>query len=179
MGLPDPEKTMPVELVSPDRPAGAPTTSVAAEWLEDQEIPFRLVEHPSAFSADAEARVAGIPAEHTAKTVLTRDADGYVIAVVPASERLDLAKLRAVTRRPARLRLATEREMARDLPDDVEVGAMPPLGPMLDALQVVDRRLLTYNRLLCSGGDHRHSLLVDTADLVRVSGSLVADICED
>jgi prolyl-tRNA editing enzyme YbaK/EbsC (Cys-tRNA(Pro) deacylase) len=42
---------------------------------------------------------------------------------------------------------------------------------------IVDPRLLTYNRVLCSGGDHRHSVLLDTMDLVRASRALVTDVC--
>jgi prolyl-tRNA editing enzyme YbaK/EbsC (Cys-tRNA(Pro) deacylase) len=76
------------------------------------------------------------------------------------------------------LRLASEQEMQADLPD-FEVGAVPPFGSMVPAAEVVDRRLLEHRRILCTGGDHRHSVLVDPRDLVRLSDAKAADICED
>jgi hypothetical protein len=57
--------------------------------------------------------------------------------------------------------------MERDFPG-FEVGALPPLGPDLPPAEVVDVRLLYRERLLCSAGDHRHSLAIDPRDLVRV-----------
>jgi prolyl-tRNA editing enzyme YbaK/EbsC (Cys-tRNA(Pro) deacylase) len=101
-----------------------------------------------------------------------------IVVAVPASERLDLHKLRAALGRHRSLQLATESEIARRFPN-YEVGAVPPLGPDAVDVRVVDRRLLTYNRVLCSGGDHRHGILLDTMDLVRAGDAIVADVCLD
>ncbi len=40
-------------------------------------------------------------------------------------------------------------------------------------------RLLAHQRVLCSAGDHEHSLLVDPADIVRLTGARAADIRQD
>ena len=50
---------------------------------------------------------------------------------------------------------------------------------MMPAAEVVDRRLLDEERVLCAGGDHRHSLLIDPRDIVAVMGATVAEVCED
>ncbi|HEY7622663.1 MAG TPA: YbaK/EbsC family protein, partial [Solirubrobacteraceae bacterium] len=126
----------------------------------------------------SEARVARIPAEQTAKTVVLRDGDEVLVAALPACERLDLHKLRTALGRQRSLRLADEAEIAERFPR-FEVGAVPPLGPAPVDARVVDRRLLTYNRVLCSGGDHRHSVLLDAMELVRAGDAVVADICQD
>jgi prolyl-tRNA editing enzyme YbaK/EbsC (Cys-tRNA(Pro) deacylase) len=60
-----------------------------------------------------------------------------------------------------------------------ELGALPPLGEMLPAPEIVDPRLLEHDRVLCNGGDHTHSILLDPSDVVRVSGAQVADVCQD
>ena len=57
-----------------------------------------------------------------------------------------------------------------------EVGALPPLGPMLPAPEALDLRLMDHERILCSGGDHRHSVLVDPRDLARLGEATVADV---
>ena len=68
--------------------------------------------------------------------------------------------------------------MGTDFPD-FELGAIPPLGEMLPAPEIVDRRVLEHDRVLCNGGDHTHSVLLDPKEIVRVSNAQVADVCED
>ncbi len=75
------------------------------------------------------------------------------------------------------LRLATEAELERDFPM-FDVGAMPPLGPMMPMPEVIDVHLLYHESVLCAGGDHRHSLRLDPRDLLRVCEPRVAAICE-
>ena len=149
-----------------------------ARWLDERGIDYRVLEHEETFSATAEARASHIAPEHTAKTVVLRDGEEFVMAVIPASERLDLHKLRNVLDRGSSLRLATEDEMAARFPE-FEVGAVPPFGPTVPDLEVVDSRLSGVERTLYAGGDHRHGLLVDAAAIQRASQARVADICED
>jgi Ala-tRNA(Pro) deacylase len=147
--------------------------------LEGLEIPYEVVEHEQAFSAASEADAAGVRPENAAKSVLLRDGEGYRLVVIQASDRLDLGKvheLLEVSR--SSLRLATEDEMATDFPE-FELGAIPPLGEMLPAPEIVDPRVLDHDRVLCNGGDHTHSVLLDPNDIVRASEAQVADVCED
>lgn len=156
---------------------GGQGPAAVTEFLEREGVPYELVEHDRTETAVAEARAAGMPPSDVAKTVVVRDQVGVRLAVIPASERLDMHKLKETVGSKG-LRLVTEAEMAEEF-DDFEVGAVPPFGPMLHALEVVDRRLLDHERVLCSGGDHEHSVLVDPRDLVRAGHARVADICED
>lgn len=145
-------------------------------FLERQGVPYEVVEHERTQTAAAEARAAGVPAADVAKTVVLRDEVGLRLAVLPASERLDMHKLRQALASKG-LRLVTEQEMADEF-DQFEVGAVPPFGSMFDALELVDERLLEHDRILCSGGDHEHAVLVDPRDVVRAGEARVADISE-
>jgi len=160
---------------------GSPATSsgiaAIAEFLEDQGVEFQLVEHSPTMSAYAEARATRRFARQVAKTVVLHEDDRYVLAVVPASQRVDLEKLRDVLGASERLRLATEQELAADFPS-LEVGATPPIGPLLPLAEIVDARLLMLDSILCSAGDHRHSLLIDPREVVRVADARVSDICD-
>jgi Ala-tRNA(Pro) deacylase len=147
------------------------------EFLEREGVPYEVVEHKRTQTAAAEARAAGMPPAGVAKTVVLRDEEGLRLAVVPSSERLDMHKVKRELGSEG-LRLVTEREMAAEL-DEFEVGAVPPFGPMFQALELVDRRLLDHDRILCGGGDHEHGVLVDPNDMVRAARARVADICED
>jgi Ala-tRNA(Pro) deacylase len=147
-------------------------------YLDEQGVRYEVVEHRATHTAEAEGRAAGVPPEDVAKTVLLRDERGYRLAVIPASERLDLHKARELLGSGKSLRLATEDEMGADFAS-FEVGALPPIGPLLPAPEVLDRRLLDHDRILFSGGDHRHGVLIDPNDLVQLTQAQVADACED
>lgn len=160
--------------------AGATNTGAATivDYLDATDVGYEFIEHEPTISAAAEAKVTRVPQSQVAKTVVLQDGAGYVLAIVPASDRLDVRKVRELLGASKSLRLATEEEIARDFPM-LEVGATPPMGPMLPRAEVVDRRLLEANRVLCAGGDHRHSFLLDPRDIVRVTDAKVADICAE
>ena len=158
----------------------AVTTGAAAivEYLDGQGIEVELIEHEPTMSAVAEADATHRPQSQVAKTVVLQNGSGYVLAIVPASQRLDLHKVRDLLGAGKSLRLATEKEIATDFPM-LEVGAVPPIGPMLPRAEVVDTRLLEQARITCAGGDHRHSIVLDPREVVRIADAKVADVCVD
>jgi Ala-tRNA(Pro) deacylase len=145
-------------------------------FLEEAGVAHEVVEHRPTFSAAAEARASGSEPREAAKTLALHDRAGYRMAVIPASHRLDLPRVRELLGASSHLRLATEEELERDFPM-FEVGAMPPLGPMMPMPEVIDVHLLYRDRVLCAGGDHRHALRMDPRDLVRLCEPRVAAIC--
>jgi Ala-tRNA(Pro) deacylase len=146
-------------------------------YLEEAGVAHEVVEHRPTFSAAAEARASGSEPREAAKTLALHDRSGYRMAVLPASHRLDLHRLRELLGASSHLRLATEKELERDFPM-FEVGAMPPLGPMMPMPEVFDVHLLYHDRVLCAGGDHRHALRMDPRDILRACEPRVAAICE-
>jgi prolyl-tRNA editing enzyme YbaK/EbsC (Cys-tRNA(Pro) deacylase) len=146
-------------------------------FLDSHGVAHEVVEHRPTFSAAAEARASGAEPREAAKTLALRDRDAYRMAVIPATHRLDLHRVREVLGASSHLRLATEAELERDFPM-FEVGAMPPLGPMMPMPEVIDVHLVYHDRILCTGGDHRHALRLDPRDLLRVCEPRVAAICE-
>lgn len=160
--------------------AALATTRFAAttEYLDGIGVEYELVEHAPTASAAGEARAVGRRPDEVAKTVVLRDGDACVIAAIPASERLDLRKLREVAGASHHLRLADEDEIAREFPS-FEVGAAPPFGPFVPAAEVIDSSLLGHERALFPAGDHRHGVLVDPREVLRITGALAADVCED
>jgi Ala-tRNA(Pro) deacylase len=141
-------------------------------------VDYELIEHEPTMSAAAEARTMHQSPDQVAKTIVLHDGSVYVIAAIPASERLDVHKLREVLGATRHLRLAGEDEIARDFPS-LEIGAVPPFGPMVPAAEVIDGALLEQPRILCPAGDHRHSVLVDPRDVVRITGASTPYICQE
>jgi Ala-tRNA(Pro) deacylase len=146
-------------------------------FLDAEGVGHDVVEHRATFSAAAEARASGAEPREAAKTLALHDRGGYRMAVIPATHRLDLHRVRALLGGTGHLRLATEAELERDFPM-FDVGAMPPLGPMMPMPEIVDVHLLYHEQILCAGGDHRHAIRMDPRDLMRVCEPRVASICE-
>jgi Ala-tRNA(Pro) deacylase len=146
-------------------------------FLEHEGVGYEVVEHRPTFSAAAEARASGAEPRDAAKTLVLHDRDGYRLAVIPALRRLDMHRCRELLGATSHLRLATEEELERDFPM-FDVGAMPPLGPMVPVPEIIDVHLLYHEQILCAGGDHRHSLRIDPRDLLRLTEPRVASLCE-
>jgi Ala-tRNA(Pro) deacylase len=146
-------------------------------FLDTEGVNHEVVEHRPTFSAAAEARASGAEPREAAKTLALRDHEAYRMAVIPATHRLDLARVRELLSCSSHLRLATEAELEQDFPM-FDVGAMPPLGPMMPMPEIIDVHLLYHDRIVCGGGDHKHSLRMDPRDLLRVCEPRVASICE-
>jgi Ala-tRNA(Pro) deacylase len=147
------------------------------EELKGDRIPFELIGHRRTETARDEADAVGAPAAEVAKTVALTDHHGFVRAVLPASERLDLHKVRDLLGRRG-LRLASEAELILAFPM-FELGAVPPFGgPFGDAV-VVDVRIAATPEVVLEAGTHTESLRVRTADLLDHLAAYVGDICRD
>lgn len=159
--------------------ADANPIETTTKHLDELGIEYEVIEHERAFTAAAEARAAGQEPANAVKSVLLRDLEGYELVVLQASDRLDMGKVREqLGESRSELRLATEDEMDADFPQ-FELGALPPLGEMLPAPEIVDRRVLDHDRVLCNAGDHTHSVLLDPRAMVRTSDAEIADVRED
>ena len=154
-------------------------TQATVRHLAEKGIGYEIVEHAEAFTAAAEARAAGQEPANAVKSVLLRDQEGYELVVIQATDRIDMGKVRnSLGEGRSALRLATEEEMNTDFPQ-FELGALPPLGEMLPAPEIIDRRVLDHDRVLCNAGDHSHSVLLDPQEIVRASNAEIADVRED
>jgi Ala-tRNA(Pro) deacylase len=150
---------------------------LVTRYLGDAGIAHDVIEHRPTYTAIEEARVTREEPRHTAKTLLLHDRDGWQLAVIPANRRLDLDRARRLLGGTSHLRLATEDEMREAFPS-FDVGALPPVGPLLPLPEVLDVRLLYRDAVLCAGGDHRHAIRLDPRDLVRIAEPRVGDLCE-
>lgn len=129
------------------------------EYMSDARVDYDLVEHPRTESSSRTAQVAHVPGDRLAKSVVLHHDDGYVLAVVPSTHRVEVGSLERTV--GCNLDLASEPEIA-GLFDDCRLGAIPPAGAAYEIATVVDDSLSGQPEIWFEGGDHR--------TLVRVSG---------
>lgn len=135
-------------------------------WYLDQcGVPYEVLPHPHSECSAETARQARIPADRLAKPVLLEDERGYVVAVVPASRRIDLRSLGAQLHRE--LELASEEEIATLFPD-CERGALPPIAPAYRLPVVFDDALSKLPEVYFEAGDHEDVVHVRGEDFVAL-----------
>lgn len=128
-------------------------------YLESHQVEYDVLPHGHTNSMLESARAAHVPVGLVAKCVLLEDARGYVMAIVPASCRVDLDRLEEKTGR--HLELASESELA-EIFIGCESGAIPPIGQAYNIPTAIDESLLRIPEVYFEEGDH--------AGLIHVSG---------
>lgn len=146
--------------------------------LDEAGVQYELLPHAHTESATDEAKALGVSPEDVAKTLVVKAADGYIRAVLPASERLDFHKLAdACGLERKQVDLASEDDLRSDYAD-FPLGAVPPVGGRSDRV-VVDRRVADRDSVVIEAGTHEESLRLASDDLVKASGGDVTDIAHD
>ena len=122
------------------------------DFLSDQNISFDTVQHPPSHSSVQSAIAAQVPLGNIAKAVILKDnIDNYLMAVIPAANRVHVRKLRELTDNP--VKLATEQEVNSQF-RDCQNGAIPPFGQAYDMDMIWDNRLGEVEDLYLEAGDH-------------------------
>jgi Ala-tRNA(Pro) deacylase len=148
--------------------------------LEAAGVEYELLPHAHTETATAEAEALGLDPGDVAKTLIVKTPDGYLRALIPASRRIDLHKLRDVTGGGGKhkVHLASEDDLRRDFPE-FELGAVPPVGGGQSHPVVVDERVAERATIVVEAGKHDESVRISAAELVRAASATVADISED
>ena len=147
------------------------------EELDKAGIDYELIRHVRTNTAAAEADALGVARSKVAKTVVLTSPAGFVLAVIPASERLDLQKVRNVLVTND-VELATETVLAGAYPE-FELGAVPPLSAVHGDRVLVDIGVRENEFVLVEAGTHEESLRLRSSDLIRLNRAIVADLCHD
>ena len=156
------------------RPAGGTPATVA---LARADVPFTVHEYthdPRAESFGLEAATAlGLDPARVFKTLLASLDGRLVVAVVPVTGQLDLKALaralggaKAVMADPAAAERAT----------GYVVGGISPVGQKRTHPTVVDDSALDHDTVYVSGGRRGLDLGLSPADLVRMTGAVVAPV---
>ena len=149
-------------------------------YLNDRPSDWSVIDHDPVLGPAAESEVAAVALDETVAASLWRrtgeagQADsGYVMALVAATAKLDHALLEQVAGSQLIEPMAAEAQA--DFPV-FELGALPPFAPLLNegsrsgisVTVILDTQVAQgTGPFLCSGGDHRHSVLVEPPALAE------------
>lgn len=140
--------------------------------LEQAKCEYDVVTHPHSSSSLETARVAGIPAERVAKSVILDDHHGhYLMAVLPASRHLDLSKVRG----SGEWQITRESTLAH-LFNDCERGAVPALGESYGMKMVIDPLLTRQDDIYLEAGNHNNLVHLSMDQYLKMVPH--AEVCE-
>jgi Ala-tRNA(Pro) deacylase len=136
------------------------------DFLDEHLLKYVLIQHSPAFTAREMAVSAHIPFREVAKTVVLNIDNEHVLAILPATEMVDLNILRASLGTHL-VRLTSESEFNSLFPD-CEIGAMPPFGNLFNMKVIVSESLTEDEYISFNAGTHRDLIKMSYADFERL-----------
>ena len=135
-----------------------------ARFLDERKIPYRADTHPEVYTAQQAAQASRVPGRAFAKSVLVNVDGGLRMAVLAATERVDLRHLKECLG-AKKVRLASEAEFAPAFPD-CDLGAMPIFGSAYGIPVLVAKELTENAEIAFTAGTHRDVVRVRTKDFL-------------
>jgi Ala-tRNA(Pro) deacylase len=148
------------------------TATLLKNYLDREHVPYTIIEHARAYPARETAQAAHVPAKDFAKTVIVNIDGRLAMAVLPASEKLDPARLRDAIG-AKHVRLALETEFERHFPG-CEPGAMPPFGNLYGMEMYVAKSLAADDEIAFNAGSHSELVTMAYKDFDRLAQPFVA-----
>lgn len=143
-------------------------------FLDSQNVKYVVISHSMAYTAAGIAALAHIPGKELAKTVIVKIDGTLAMAVVTASQHVNLKLLKAATFAKT-VDLATEDEFKERFPD-CEVGAMPPFGNLYGMPVFADESLSRDKEIAFNAGSHRELVRISWEDFERLVQPTVTEI---
>ena len=151
-------------------------TSSIHQYLGEAQVPYTVLPHKPAYTAEREAAAAHVPGRDWAKVVICVADEKPIQAVLPAPSVVNLDRLRAVAGAKA-IRLAAEDEV-RVLFPDCELGAMPPFGPLYGQRVFVDAELAREPHIVFNAGTHTAAIRMRYAHFAATTKPTVGRFAE-
>ncbi|MGO4998848.1 Cys-tRNA(Pro) deacylase [Oceanisphaera sp. W20_SRM_FM3] len=147
-------------------------------FLETQHATFTLHQYDCTAHDDFGAHAAAqlqVPLAQVFKTLLTEGEQGAVVALVPASNKVNLKRLaKAAGMKKLEMMAPAKAERLTGY----KVGGISPFAQKKRLPTVVDASALQHSEILVSGGKRGLSLGVSAAVLQRLLGAVIAEIAE-
>lgn len=142
--------------------------------LEQARCDFDIVAHPHSSTSLESARVASVPAERVAKSVILDDRHGnYIMAVLPANKHLDMSKIQT----SGNWQLTRESGLPH-LFDDCERGAIPALGEAYGMKMLLDPALTRQGDVYLEAGNHSYLVHMSMEQYLKlVPHAEVREVC--
>ena len=143
------------------------------QLLQQEDIQHEIIEHEAVVTMEDVERILKIPRNTTAKTLVVKLRDSFVIVVLRGDCRLDkkkLADILGISRKHLDLVKKEEVEKLMGVP----LGAIPPFG--FDHPVVMDEKVTRLDWVFCGFGSLTRTLKIQPKDIVNLTKAIIGDI---
>ncbi|HKW31775.1 MAG TPA: YbaK/EbsC family protein [Candidatus Acidoferrum sp.] len=144
-------------------------------FLDENQIPYSVMTHTTAYTAQGAAATMQISGKELAKSVVLRAGEEMILAVLPAPNHVRVDRLAAEVGKS--VSLAIEQEFSGLFPD-CEPGAMPPFGSLYNLPVYVDESLAADEAIVFNAGTHRDAIRMRYEDFVRLAKPKVCSFAQ-
>jgi Ala-tRNA(Pro) deacylase len=137
------------------------------DFLDSENISYEELRHQPAYSGQEVAHTLHLSGKKCAKTVVLEGDGRPVMAVLPASSRLNLQDLRTAME-VTHLEMLSESELTKLFPD-CEQGAIPPLGRLYGMIVWVDRSISDSEQIVFCAGTHEDCIRMKYSDFAKLA----------
>ena len=137
--------------------------STVMDYLRGRGVPFLVLPHPDATTAEETAERHSIDLDEMVHTVVMANRFGHALMVVPWTRRLDLGLARRAMNDPS-VRPATDGELLDKAPE-FDPDAWPPLGLFLLMPTFVDRQVAGLEQVVFPAGKPTMLVCVQAEEL--------------
>jgi Ala-tRNA(Pro) deacylase len=136
------------------------------DFLDSHDVRYITIIHSPAYTAQAIAHIAHVSGKELAKTVILRVDGRLVMAVLPATHKVNLEVFKKAVGAGS-VELAEERDFLDVFPG-CELGAMPPFGNLWDVEVFVAERLREDETIAFNAGSHTELIQMAYEDFERL-----------
>jgi len=137
------------------------------DYLDSQDVPYETLHHSQAFTAQEVAHSLHVSGKKCVKAVVASGDNKLVLAVMPASHRLNFQELKS-TLKVNHLEMLVESELAELFPD-CDLGAIPPFGNLYGIEVWVDRAVANAEKILVCAGTHEDCFRMRYSDFAKLA----------
>jgi len=137
------------------------------DYLDSQNVPFEMLHHSQAFTAQEVAHSLHVSGKKCVKAVVARGDNKPVLVVMPASHRLNFQELKTALK-AKQLEMLVESELVELFPD-CDLGAVPPFGNLYGIAVWVDREVANAEKVLFCAGTHEDCIRMRYSDFAKLT----------
>ena len=143
--------------------------------LNAKHIQFSMIYHAPTESAQMAACAMHLPGKEVAKAVALQAGSREILAVLPASYRINFEKLSAITGVEVRL---MDEEAYSELFPDCERGVIPAFGELYGVPVYLDEALAEDPEIILSAGTYHDSVRMGNVDFVHLAEPQICSFAE-
>jgi Cys-tRNA(Pro) deacylase len=141
--------------------------------LENIGVEYKKIEHEPVYTSADAAKIRDTDPAEGAKAILMFADKKPVLLVVPGDQKIDFRKFKQLTGTKD-LRMAKPEEVEELT--GLEIGAIPPVGKAMNIPSYYDESFKDRETAVFNAGAHTVSIIMKTADLLKVEEPVIADL---